>query len=165
MTSKPLFGKHRGKVINNIDPMQMGRVQVSVPDVTGLAQSTWAMPCVPVAGVNSGVYVVPANGSAIWVEFERGDRDRPIWVGGFWTSAADVPAHPGAASIVLRTTSQNELVISDEHGPNGGIQIRTATGAMISVTDAGIVITNGRGALISMTGPTVDVNSGALTVT
>jgi uncharacterized protein involved in type VI secretion and phage assembly len=165
MTNRPLFGKHRGTVVNNIDPMQIGRVQVSVPDVTGLAQNIWAMPCVPVAGVNSGIYVVPANGSAVWVEFEQGNRDRAIWVGGFWRSAADVPAHLGAASVVVRTTSQNELVISDEHGPNGGIRIRTATGAMISVSDAGIVITNGRGAVISMSGPTVDVNSGAFTVT
>ena len=35
---------------------------------------------------------------------------------------------------------------------------------MISVSDVGIMISNGKGATISMTGPTVDINSGALTV-
>jgi hypothetical protein len=54
-------------------------------------------------------------------------------------------------------------VISD--APDGGIRIRSAAGAMISVTNAGIVIANGFGAEINMTGPAVDVNSGALTIT
>jgi hypothetical protein len=163
MTNKPLFGKYRGIVLNNVDPMQIGRVQVSVPDIPKLTQGAWAMPCVPVAGINSGIYVVPAIGADVWLEFEQGDRNRPICVGGFWRSAGDVPAHSGATSIVLQT-AESALVISDQPGPNGGIRIRTATGAMISISDAGIVIANGRGAVISMTGPAVDVNSGALTV-
>ena len=155
--SNVLLRKFRGKVVN-IDPMQIGRVQVVVPEVDGLAPA-WAMPCLPAAGANSGMFAMPSLGSAIWVEFEQGDRNRPIWVGGFWNKAADVPgpAHSNGAS-------QSSLVISDLPGPNGGISIRTAAGAMISVSDAGIVITNGLGAEISIRGPTVDVNSGALTV-
>lgn len=164
--SNALLGKFRGKVVNNIDPMQIGRVQVVVPELDGFAPA-WAMPCLPAAGVNGDMFAMPSLGSAIWVEFEQGDRNRPIWVGGFWNRAADVPgsAHSNGAHIVLQTASQNSLMISDLPGPNGGIRIRTAAGAMISVSDAGIVITNGLGAEISMRGPTVDVNSGALTVT
>jgi uncharacterized protein involved in type VI secretion and phage assembly len=170
MASKALFGKYRGTVLNNLDPMQIGRVQVSVPDVTGLAQDTWAMPCVPVAGADSGFFAVPALGAPVWIEFERGDLDHPIWVGGFWNNAADVPSFARAmpadiASITLQTPLANALTISDASGPNGGIVIRAATGAVISVSDAGITISNGKGAVINMTGPAVDVNSGALTVT
>jgi len=140
-----------------------------VPDVAGLVPSTWAMPCLPAAGINSGMLTVPMIGSGVWVEFERGNPDYPIWVGGYWGTAAEVPvlAHavpPGVFGFTLQTPLKNGLVISDVPGPTGGILIQTATGAMISVSDVGIVISNGKGAVISMTGPTVDVNLGALTV-
>ena len=166
MNTTLLYGKYRATVINNVDPLQIGRIQVMVPDVTGFVPSTWAMPCLPVAGINSGMFAVPMIGSGVWVEFERGDIDFPVWVGGFWGSAAEVPvlAHavpPGVNGITL----QNGLVISDVPGPTGGILIQTTTGAMISVSDVGIIISNGKGAIINMTGPTVDVNLGALTVT
>ena len=53
------YGKYRGTVIENIDPEQIGRVLVEVPDVLGLTPSSWAMPCVPAAGIQAGVFVVP----------------------------------------------------------------------------------------------------------
>ena len=169
MTTTPLYGKYRATVVNNVDPLQIGRIQAMVPDVAGFVPSTWAMPCVPVAGINTGVFTVPMIGSGVWVEFERGDPDYPVWVGGYWGTAAEVPvlAHavpPGVTGITLQTPLNNGLVISDVPGPTGGILIQTATGAMISVSDVGIIISNGKGAVINMTGPTVDVNLGALTV-
>ncbi len=168
-SSTPFYGKYRGTVVNNVDPLQIGRIQVIVPDVAGLLPGTWAMPCVPLAGPNNGLFAVPIPGSGVWVEFERGDPDYPIWVGGFWGSAAEVPllAHavpPAVPGITLQTPLKNGLVISDVPGPTGGILIQTAAGAMISVSDVGIVISNGQGAIINMVGPTVDVNAGALTV-
>jgi uncharacterized protein involved in type VI secretion and phage assembly len=161
------YGKYRGTVVNNVDPLQIGRIQVQVPDVSGLVPTTWAMPCLPISGVNTGVFGVPQIGAGVWVEFEQGDPDYPIWVGGYWGSAAETPklaamVPPGVSGITLQTTLKN--VISDVPGPTGGIQIQSTTGAMISVTDVGIVISNGKGAVITLTGPTVDVNLGALTV-
>jgi hypothetical protein len=44
------YGKYRGTVIQNVDPEQRGRIQVMVPDVSGLMPSSWALPCVPIAG-------------------------------------------------------------------------------------------------------------------
>ena len=72
--------------------MQQGRIQVQVPDVTGLLPASWAMPCVPIAGMQSGMVALPVPGSGVWVEFEQGDPDHPIWTGCFWGSAAEVPA-------------------------------------------------------------------------
>ena len=169
MSTRALYGKYRGTVINNVDPMQIGRIQAMVPDVAGFVPSTWAMPCVPVAGINNGLFTVPMIGSGVWVEFERGDPDYPIWVGGYWGIAAEVPVlarmvPPAVPGITLQTPLKNGLIISDVPGPTGGILIQTATGAMISVSDVGIIISNGKGAVINMTGPTVDVNLGALTV-
>ncbi len=168
MSDQKYFGKYRGMVINNIDPMQMGRLMVQVPDIS-IIPSTWAMPCFPVTGKQMGLWVLPVIGSGVWVEFEQGNTDYPVWVGCFPGSAADVPAlalagNPVSPSIVLQTTLQNTIMISDMAGPAGGILLKTMTGAMISINDVGITISNGKGALIAMTGPTVDINAGALTI-
>lgn len=164
------FGKYRGTVVQNVDPEQRGRLQVMVPDVSGLIPSSWAMPCVPIAGKQSGVYVVPQIGAGVWIEFEQGDPDYPIWVGGFWGSAAEVPAlalagNPASPSVVLQSGLQNTIAISDAPGPAGGILIKSVTGAMIMVNEVGITISNGQGATIVLAGPTVTVNNGALVVT
>lgn len=164
------YGKYRGVVLNNVDPMQKGRIQVQVPDVLGLGLSSWAMPCLPMTGVQAGVYAVPPIGAGVWVEFEGGNPEAPIWTGGFWGSAAEVPALalapslPASPNIVLQTTGQNSIVVSDVPG-TGGILLKSPGGAMILVNDVGITISNGRGASIVLTGPTVTVNNGALVVT
>jgi uncharacterized protein involved in type VI secretion and phage assembly len=164
------FGKYRGTVINNIDPLQTGRIQALVPGVSALLPTTWALPCVPIAGKQMGTYCVPQIGAGVWVEFENGDPDYPIWVGGFWGSAAEVPALalagiPASPNIVLQTTAQNAIVISDLPGPTGGIMLKSTTGATIIVNDTGIYIQNGKGASLIMTGPAVTINNGALTIT
>jgi uncharacterized protein involved in type VI secretion and phage assembly len=169
MSDKRYFGKYRGMVLNNVDPMQMGRLMVQVPDISGLIPSTWAMPCFPVTGKQMGLWVLPVIGSGVWVEFEQGDPDYPIWVGCFPGSTADVPAlalagNPVSPSIVLQTSLQNTLMISDMAGPAGGILLKTMTGALISINDVGITISNGKGAVIAMNGPAVNINAGALTV-
>jgi len=163
------YGKYRGLVLNNIDPLQKGRLLVQAPDVLGLTTSSWAMPCVPLAGPQMGTYVVPIIGSGVWVEFEGGNPDYPIWTGGFWGSAAEVPAlalagNPTSPNIVLQTTLQNTLVVSDLPGPTGGIMLKSTTGAMIIVNDTGIYIQNGKGASLVMVGPSVTINNGALTI-
>lgn len=169
MSDQRFFGKYRGTVINNLDPMQMGRLMVQVPDVSGLIPTSWAMPCFPVTGNQMGLWVLPAIGAGVWVEFEQGDPDYPIWAGCFPGSTADVPAlalagNPVSPSIVLQTGLQNTLMISDLPGPTGGILLKTAAGALISINDTGITISNGQGATIMLTGPSVDINAGALTV-
>ena len=167
------YGKYRGLVIENIDPEQIGRVLVQVPDVLGAIPSSWAMPCVPSAGIQAGCFVVPPIGSQVWIEFEQGDPDYPIWTGGFWGLVAEVPifatappAIPPGQNIVLQTTLQNMIMVSDAPPTpiSGGIVLKSTTGAMIVVNDTGIYISNGKGAMITMIGPTVDVNIGALTV-
>lgn len=167
--SKKFLGKYRGTVINNIDPEQRGRIQVIVPDVSNVMVSSWAMPCMPVGGIQTGMFAVPPMWAGVWVEFEQGNSDYPIWTGCFWGSTAEVPAlaktaPPPISGITLQTTSQNGLVISDVPGPTGGIMLKSTTGASIIVNDTGIYIQNGKGASIVMTGPTVTINQGALTI-
>lgn len=170
--AQKFYGKYRGTVVNNVDPLQIGRIQVSVPDVS-VIPGTWAMPCMPIAGKQEGIFMVPQIGAGVWVEYEQGNPDYPIWVGGFWGSFAEVPALalvppaiPPGQNIVVQTTAQNAVVISDSPPTpvSGGIVLKSTTGAMIVVNDSGIYIQNGKGASITLIGPTVTVNMGALVV-
>jgi hypothetical protein len=167
------YGKYRGTVVNNIDPEQRGRIQAIIPDVLGLIPSSWAMPCVPIAGKQEGIFVVPQIGAGVWMEFEQGESDYPIWVGGFWGIAAEVPALalvpppiPPGQNIVLQTTLQNSIILSDAAPTplTGGIVLKSATGAAIVVNDSGIYIQNGKGASLIMVGPSVTINNGALVI-
>jgi hypothetical protein len=167
------YGKYRGTVINNIDPEQIGRIMAEVPDVLGLTPSSWAMPCVPAAGIQAGIFVVPPIGSQVWIEFEQGDPDYPIWTGGFWGLVAQVPifatappAIPPGQNTVMQTTGQNMVMVSDAPPTpvTGGIVLKSMSGAMIVVNATGIYISNGQGATITLIGPAVDINLGALTV-
>ena len=166
---KRYFGKYRGSVVNNLDPMQLGRIQAMVPDVSNVLPTTWALPCLPVTGMQTGVFTVPIVGAGVWIEFEQGDPDYPIWVGGFFGSAAEVPpmakiAPPGVPAITFQTPLGNGITISDVPGPTGGILIKASSGASIAINDVGITISNGLGASITLQGNTVDVNGSALTI-
>ena len=127
------------------------------------------MPCLPAAGIQNGLYTVPPIGAGVWVEFEGGDPDYPVWVGGFWGTGAEVPAlartvPPAVPSITLQTTLGAGLVVSDLPGPTGGIVLKSPAGASIIVNDTGIYIQNGKGASIVLAGPSVTVNNGGLVV-
>jgi hypothetical protein len=167
--STRFFGKYRGTVLNNVDPEQRGRLMASVPDVSMLLPTSWALPCAPIAGIQMGMFSVPIIGSGVWIEFEGGDPDYPIWTGCFWGSAAEVPllshlAPPLVPAITFQTPLQNGIMVSDVPGPTGGILLKSTTGAAIIVNDTGIYIQNGKGASIVMVGPSVTVNLGALVV-
>jgi hypothetical protein len=180
---KKYIGKYRATVILNTDPEQRGRLQLMIPAVLGPIPSTWAEPCVPLAGPTGppmGVYMVPPIGAGVWVEFEQGDPDKPVWVGCRWGLQSDIPlaalgGNPADPSIVMQSLLQNAIVISDlppsvpppvmpPVPPTGGIILKSATGASIVVNDAGVFISNGKGATITMIGPMITVNNGALVV-
>ena len=164
---KLYYGKYRGSVDSNIDPEQRGRLLVKVPAVWG-DSSNWALPCFPYTGQLAGVYAVPPAQAAVWVEFEAGNPEVPIWVGGFYPMGQAPPmalaGPPGTQSFVVQTTLQNTLSIKDIPGPPGGILIRAATGAAIMVNDAGIVLQDGKGGILTMTGGVVSVTPPNLVV-
>jgi uncharacterized protein involved in type VI secretion and phage assembly len=164
----PFYGKYRGMVVNNQDPQHIGRLQAQVPDVLGLTPSSWAMPCVPLAGPQMGAYLVPPPGAGVWIEFEQGNPDYPIWVGCWWGGAEELPALASAAppplqNVVLQTAGQHTVLLSDLP-TGGGIVLKSPRGAAIAVSDQGIVLSDGQGAMITLKGGVVTVNQGALVV-
>lgn len=163
------YGKYRGLVFNPIDPLNKGRVLATVT-VGGAPLQVWAEACTPYVGIGAGFQAIPPAGTGVWIEFEEGDLDKPIWTGCWLNSLADAPTlaraiPPGVPGIVMQTPLQNAMLVSDVPGPGGGIMLRSATGATIMVNDSGIIIQNGQGASITMVGATVAINGAALTVT
>jgi uncharacterized protein involved in type VI secretion and phage assembly len=170
MTTGPRFyGKYRATVLNNVDPQLQGRIQVQLGDRYGAFPSTWAMPAFAFAGKGNGVVSLPQVTSSVWVEFEAGDPDYPIWSGAFWPDPAGFPplalagATPASPNIHLQTTSGTSVTLSDN--PAQQVFIKTLAGAMITMGAAGITIMNGKGASIVMAGSSVIINNGALTIT
>jgi uncharacterized protein involved in type VI secretion and phage assembly len=160
------YGKFRGVVSDNQDPLMQGRVRARVTDVMGEDESGWAMPAAPFGGDQMGFFAIPSVGAGVWIEFEHGDPDYPIWSGAWWGSAAEIPPAllaPPYQKVMVRTKGGNTITLDDTPGV-GGITLETSTGQKISLSALGIQIDNGMGAKIELTGPQVSVNSGALDV-
>jgi uncharacterized protein involved in type VI secretion and phage assembly len=114
-----------------------------------------------------GFFAIPSVGAGVWIEFEHGDPDYPIWAGAWWGSATEIPPAllaPPYQKVMVRTNGGHTITLDDTPGA-GGITLETSTGQKISLTALGIEIDNGMGAKISLTGPQVSVNNGALDVT
>jgi uncharacterized protein involved in type VI secretion and phage assembly len=160
------YGKFRGVVSDNQDPLMQGRVRARVTDVMGEDESGWAMPAAPFGGNQMGFFAIPSVGAGVWIEFEHGDPDYPIWSGAWWGSAAEIPPAllaPPYQKVMVRTKGGNTITLDDTPGA-GGITLETSTGQKITMSALGIQIDNGMGAKIELTGPQVSVNSGALDV-
>lgn len=160
------YGKYRGVVSDNRDPLQLGRVRARVPDVMGDQESGWAMPCAPFGGGGMGFFALPKVGAGVWIEFEHGDPEYPIWSGAWWGSLAEMPPTllPLPDQKVLLKTSGGTSILLDDTPGIGGITLETASGQKIVLSATGIEINNGMGGVIKLSGPQVSVNNGALEV-
>src|SRR5712692_988246 len=117
------YGKYRGIVSDNADPLSRGRVKANVPEVLGDVESGWASPCAPYAGPDKGWFVIPESGDGVWIEFEAGDPSRPIWVGSWWGDG-DIPNDANGSPA----TTQTKI-------------LKSASGLIVDLDDAGAEIT------------------------
>lgn len=151
------FGKYRGKVENNTDPKKLGRLQISVPAVLGDGRSSWAMPCVPYAGKKVGFFMIPPEGANIWVEFEGGDPDYPIWSGCFWGDG-EAPQPAEAANKIIQTDA-GTLTLSDSP-KSKGITLETKAGLKLVMDSQGIEIFSSKNSTIKLDGQVIEINNG-----
>ncbi len=161
-------GLYRATVADNRDPLQIGRIRAVVPDVSNTIPTTWALPCTPLSGAAAGIFVVPQIGARVWLMFEQGDADYPVWIGGFWGSQGERPplATAGLAGvqvIVLQTAGGNGVALDDQPGAAGGIKLKGPGGAQIVLDNDGIKLTKGTRSL-QITADKVAINDTALEV-
>lgn len=159
------FGKYRGEVVLNVDPSSQGRLQVKVPGVMG-PQPIWALPCVPYAGDGEGLFAMPPIGAKVWVEFEGGDTNFPIWTGCFW-AAGEIAAADALPTVKFFKTQTATVRIDDALGQ---VVIETADGARLTLgagemtLEAIRVTTDAAGGRLVMTPAGMDVMNGAFSV-
>ncbi len=160
------YGKYRGIVTDIQDPLMQGRIKAKVPEVLGDDESGWALPCLAFGGSRMGFFVLPDVGSTVWMEFEHGDPDYPIWAGSWFGSKADMPSQlmsPPFKKTMIMTKAGHGIILDDSPGA-GGITLQTAGGQKIVLTSQGIEIDNGSGAVIKLSANQVSVNNGALEI-
>ncbi len=157
---KHFYGKYRGFVVDNADPENLGRLKVKVPSVLGNDVVTgWAMPCTPYGGdVNQGFLFIPEVDAGVWVEFEEGDLEFPIWVGTFWSKPggeSELPKPNDTDGVeegsvqdpptrkIIKTKKGHTLQFEDADGDEMVTVVEAVNGQVITLNQDGVRITDG----------------------
>ena len=133
------FGKYRGIVTDVDDPNNQCRIKARVDGLLNGQETGWALPVAPFAGNGHGMVMLPAIGSGVWIEFEAGRLDNPLWSGAWWASG-ERPEPQGAQVRVIVSEHGHKVILDDEndemklvHGSPGGPEIKL-TGSEILLT-------------------------------
>ncbi len=169
------YGKYRAFVVENDDPEQLGRLKLKVPSVLGEEVVTgWAMPCVPYGGMTDrGFFFIPEIDAGVWVEFEEGDLEFPIWVGTFWSKpggTSEVPKPNDAAGSeeggipspptrkIIKTLKGHTIQLEDADGEEMVLLVEAENGQVFTMNQDGIKITDGKN------GNTVTLDSSGIVI-
>jgi uncharacterized protein involved in type VI secretion and phage assembly len=105
------YGKYRGVVTKNDDPDKRGRLRVLVPSVLGDQETDWVEPVIPFGGIkDAGLFLIPPPKAIVFIEFEEGDIDRPLWTG--TRSLAGSSSGP-PEKFVLQTPGGHRIELDD----------------------------------------------------
>jgi phage baseplate assembly protein gpV len=108
------YGVTVGKVINLLDPLTLGRVQVQLPSIDSLDLSPWARIAQPMAGILHGTYFIPNLNDEVLVAFEQGDVNAPYIIGSLWNAMAPPPLQSPIPQIrAIRTLAGNQVVFTE----------------------------------------------------
>jgi hypothetical protein len=180
------YGKYRGKVLENVDPLFLGRILANVAAVPGMRMN-WCMPCTPYAGRSVGFYAIPPIGANVWIEFEGGDTNYPIWSGCFWaeeevpTGGAELPNPmvkvfktafatfvlddtPEVGGITLECHPESVTVPLSMKFDSSGITILAPPAMIKMITEEGITLSYPPD-VIAMTEETIEIAVPASSVT
>jgi hypothetical protein len=149
------YGKYRG-VVTDVDETTM-RIKASVPSVLPTGGTGWCMPCVPYAGPQVGVLMLPEVGSGVWIEFEGGDVSYPIWVGMYW-HAGEIPSQ-ASATVKSIVTAAGSIAMDNA----GSITLTDAQQNTVVLNSSGVTSSSG-GSSVAIGASGVNVNNGAFEV-
>ena len=175
------YGKHRGLVVSTLDPDLEGKITISIT-LGGAPLQMVAKACTPYPGF----YAIPPEGSGVWIEFEEGDLDKPIWTGCYWRPgevmamlSPDLPP-PSAATAPKTVVFSVAPAGFPANIASARLKFDTVTGfatletlmppaspssaVRVQVTPAFVEISFGPTQTIRVTQAGVVVNDGALTV-
>ena len=144
------YGKYRAQVVDNNDPEKRGRIRVKCPTVLGEQISRWALPCFP-----PNTFTVPQVGELVWIEFEGGKKDSPIWNGVFYSKEQlsnkfkGLPYNPkdviNVAENINTIADKNHSIKAVGISEEAGNDIREVAGGKIEESAGGIITTSAPG--------------------
>ena len=157
--NKKFYGVAVGKVINLLDPLALGRVQVQMPFIDDLDLSPWARVAVPMAGIAHGYYFIPNLGDEVLLAFEHGEINAPYIIGSLWNAMAPPPLPSPLPQIrMIRTLVGNQIIFT-EIPPT--ITINTPAGQTILLSPAGVQIMSDPKDVINITPAGIQILSGS----
>jgi phage baseplate assembly protein gpV len=131
------YGKYRGQVSDNDDPLGIGRLKATVPALLGNEETGWALPAFAYGGASDqGLYAVPDVGAGVWIEFEGGDVSYPLWTGTWYASGA-VPESATPSKKVLKTSTGHKIVLDDD---GGSLEVTDSAGNTVTLDGSGQVL-------------------------
>jgi hypothetical protein len=157
-TRNRYYGKYRGIVVDTNDPDQMGRLTAKVPSLLGDdVVIGWATPCVPYGGSdNLGFFMVPEKDAGVWIEFEGGDLEFPIWSGTYWrqsggkseapklndkTGEEKEPEKSAPTCKIIKTKKGHTIQLEDKDGGEMILIKEAKNNHVIAINEEGITIT------------------------
>lgn len=158
-TGSSYFGKYRGIVTDVDDPNNQCRIRATVAAVLGEQACGWALPAAPFAGDGHGMVMLPKVGSGVWIEFEAGQLDNPIWSGAWW-AGGQRPDPQGAAVRVIVSEKGHKLILDDDADE---VKLVHGSGPEIKMTATEIVLTCGA-CEIKISNENISLNNGLIKV-
>ncbi len=186
LKERPNIGLHVAEVVDNVDPLNMGRVKVRYFGTEGL-ETIWVRMAVPYAGNDYGWYMLPEIGDEVVIGYEQGDPDYPIALGSLYSKMhlppSEIPNSDNSKKII-KTINGSTFLIDEENEtiqlagkdgktkftietkgpsislecPNGSITLKSKTIAFESTT--GLDLKAGGNLKIEASG-NIDINASA----
>ena len=176
--TKEYYGVTVGRVINPLDPLALGRLQVQLPFIDSLDLAPWARVCVPMAGMLSGAYYIPNVGDEVLVAFEHGDVNAPYILGSLWNAVVRPPLPSPLPQIrTTRTLVGNQIVFTEapptvtiQNGPTSPVPIPsppvpTGPYQTVTLTPAGVMVSATQAQIIATAGVQIVVGSNIVAIT
>lgn len=163
------YSEYRAKVINVSDPDNLGRIIVHCEQVHGdTYPEVWAWPETPYAGNGYGLWAIPDVGEWVYVHFDHGRPDKPIWHGGWWADDEITDEDMIPSKVVLRVKEGMKVVLDRD---NQTILLEQSLGNSVFISDEGMdlqhvgtITVNGQDVTVQSMGSTEVRSQGPCTV-
>lgn len=136
------FGKfysiYRAFVVSNQDPKNLQRLKLIIPDLTGeLIYDYWCPPRGVYFGKGYGTQVLPQKGDLVWLEFEQGNPECPVWSHGYpaLTEPPEDSELTDKSAFWFKSPKGHCILINDT---NGTIYAKHSSGNSALINEKGV---------------------------
>ena len=133
-----LNGVFPAVVIDNVDPKNLGRVKVQLPQMGESGQrgsKVWARMATLMAGQNRGTWFIPDVNDEVLVAFEAGDVRRPYVIGSLWNGTSLPPETMDANNNKKLLRSRNGVTITLDDVSQERSIVETPGGQKVTLKD------------------------------